>query len=104
MDWGQFLTPTLGVGGLVILAVLMLMRGDLVTRKQVDTLLQVKDEQVAFYRAALEETRDSLRVRDQQIAALMVTAQTTRKVLEALPEAAAGLAEGGGHVPASEAD
>lgn len=103
MDYSHFLTPALGVGGLVLLAVLMLLRGDIVPRKQVDALLLVKDEQIAFYKQAYEDIRIAQQGRDRQIAALMETARTTRQIIAALPEAA-GLHEGGSHVPAPETD
>lgn len=103
MDYSHFLTPALGIGGIVLLAVLMLLRGDIVPRKQVDAMMAVKDEQIRFYRRAYEDILTAQQGRDQQIAALMETAKTTRQVIAALPEAA-GLTERGRHVPAPEAD
>jgi len=103
MDYTAFLTPTLGVGGLVLLAVVMLLRGDIVPRKQVDALSAIKDEQTALYRALYEESMELHRTKDRQIAALMETSRTTRRVLDAIPEAA-GLAEGNGREAAQEAD
>lgn len=100
MDYTAFLTPTLGVGGVVILAVVMLLRGDLVSRRQVDALLSVKDQQISFLEKTNEEQARSLRERDHQLAEMMLTSRTTRRVLAALPEAA-GL-EGGTDAPASE--
>lgn len=90
MDYSHFLTPTLGVGGLVLLAVLMLLRGDIVPRKQVDAMLAAKDQQIEFYKRAYDDLVIAQQGRDRQIAALMETAQTTRHVLAALPEAAGG--------------
>lgn len=101
MNWESFLTPGLGVGGLVLLAVLMLMRGDLVTRKQVETLLQVKDQQIAYLERANTDLSSALRKRDDQLTEMMLTSRTTRRVLAALPEAT-GLNQGGAHVPAEE--
>ena len=102
MDWSQFLTPTLGVGGLLALAVLMLLRGDLVTRKQADTMLQVKDAQIEFLTRANADLRVALRERDTQVSEMMVTARTTRAVLRALPEAAQFDHERGPDAPAEE--
>lgn len=102
MDYTAFLTPTLGVGGIVLLSVVMMLRGDLVSRRQVDALLSVKDQQIAFLEKTNEEQAASLRERDKQLAEMMLTSRTTRSVLAALPEAA-GLNEGGSHAPAQEA-
>jgi hypothetical protein len=103
MDYSHFLTPALGIGGLVVLAVLMLLRGDIVPRKQVDTLLAVKDEQIAFYKGAYEDLLTARRTQERQITALMETAQTTRHVLAALPEVVRHT-EGSGNAPAQAAD
>ena len=103
MDYSHFLTPTLGIGGIVLLAVLMLLRGDIVPRKQVDAMMDAKNEQIDFYKRAYDDLLSAQQGRDQQIAALMETARTTRQVIAALPEAA-GLTEGGSHVPAPETD
>jgi hypothetical protein len=103
MDYNTFLTPTLGVGGIVVLAVVMLMRGDIVPRKQIDTLLAAKDEQITLYRGLYEGAMTLHGRKDEQIAALMLTAQTTRRVLEAIPEAA-GIPEGSSREVAPEAD
>lgn len=96
MDYTAFLTPTLGVGGIVLLVVVMLLRGDLVPRRQVEAMSSMKDEQIALYRGLYEGAMEVSRTRDEQIASLMETARTTRRVLEAIPEAA-GVTEGDGH-------
>ncbi len=101
MDYTAFLTPSLGIGGIVLFAVIMILRGDLISRKQSDMLLSVKDTQIAFLEKANEDLRAALAARDSQMAEMMVTARTTRRVLDALPEAT-GLSEGGPHVPAEE--
>ena len=101
MDWTAFVTPTLGVGGLVLLAVLLMLRGDLVPRKQVDTLLQVKDQQISFLEKANGDLTVALRARDAQLAEMMLTSRTTRRVLDVLPEVASRR-EGETHVPAEE--
>lgn len=99
MDYTAFLTPTIGAGGVVLLAVILLLRGDLVPRRQVDTLLAVKDAQIAFLEKTNTDLSASLGKRDDQLAEMMVTARTTRRVVEALPEAV-GLNSGGdGHAP-----
>lgn len=103
MDYNSFLTPTLGAGSIVVLAVVMLLRGDIVPRKQVDTVLAAKDEQITLYRGLYEGSMALHRHKDEQISALMLTAQTTRRVLEAIPEAA-GLPEGRSREVAPEAD
>lgn len=96
MDYTSFLTPTLGAGGIVLLVVVMILRGDLVPRRQADAVAAVKDEQIALYRGLYEGAMEVGRERDRQIASLMETARTTRRVLEAFPEAA-GVTEGEGH-------
>lgn len=96
MDYTAFLTPTLGVGGIVLLVVVMILRGDLVPRRQADAVAAVKDEQIALYKGLYEGAMEVGRERDRQIASLMETARTTRRVLEAIPEAA-GVAEGDDH-------
>jgi hypothetical protein len=99
LDYTAFLTPTLGVGGIVLLAVVMLLRGDLVSRRQVDTLLAVKDAQIAFLEKTNGDLSAALGKRDDQLAEMMVTARTTRRVVESLPEAVGLGAGGDGHVP-----
>ena len=102
MDYTTFLTPSLGIGGIVILAVVMLLRGDIVPRKQVDAVLTVKDEQIKLYRVLYEGAMELHATKDQQITALMETSRTTRRVLDALPEAAR-MTGGGNHEAAEEA-
>lgn len=101
MDYAHFLTPSLGIGGIVLLAVLMLLRGDIVPRRQVDAELKQKDEAITLWKDAYERSEKQHREKDVLIAGLMETARTTRNVLAALPEAA-GLKQGGSHVPTSE--
>lgn len=103
MDYTAFLTPTLGVGGIVLLAVVMMLRGDLVSRRQVDALLSVKDQQIIFLEKANGDLSAALRERDRQLAEMMVTSKTTRTILAAaLPEVAGPNHEGGVHAPAQE--
>lgn len=102
VDYTSFLTPTLGIGGLVLLAVVLMLRGDLVPRKQVDALLQVKDMHIAWLEKANADLSASLEKRDSQIADMMVTARTTRHVIAALPEAAGINHEGVHHAPAPD--
>lgn len=106
MDYTSFLTPTLGVGSIVVLAVLMLLRGDLLSRKQVDAVLSVKDEQIALYKGLYEQALEVSRAKDEQMAALIETSRTTRRVLEAVSDVASHNTErtgGGDHAPAQEA-
>jgi hypothetical protein len=98
-EWAtHFLTPTLGVGGLLVLAVLMLLRGDIIPRKQVDAELRQKNDAIALWKDAYERSEAQHVKKDALIAGLMETAQATRSVLHALPEAA-GLNEGSTRVP-----
>lgn len=103
MDYTHFLTPALGVGSLVVLFVLMLMRGDIVPRKQVDAEMKQKDEAIELWRTLYERSEGQHVKKDALIAALMDTTQTTRNVLTAMHEAA-GLGQGGSRVPTSEKD
>lgn len=104
MDYTAFLTPTLGAGGIVVIAVVMLLRGDLVPRRQVDALLKTKDDQIVFLNSANESLNGALAKRDTQLAEMMVTARTARRVVEALPDAAGLNPRGEGHHdPAQEA-
>lgn len=102
MDYTRFLTPALGVGSLVVMFVIMLLRGDVVPRKQVDAVIRQKDEAVNLYREAYERSEAQHAQKDALIAGLLDTAKTTRNVLNALPEAAAMNSQGGGHAPAAE--
>lgn len=97
MDYTQFLTPTLGAAGLVVLAVLMLFRGDIVPRRRVDAELKQKDELITLWKDAYQKSEEQHAKKDALISGLLETARTTRNVLTALPEAAA--LEGGSHVP-----
>lgn len=96
MDYTTFLTPSLGIGGIVLLAVIMLMRGDLVSRKQVDALLVAKNEQIELYKTAYDKSEKAHGEKDKLLAALMDTARTTRSVLDAVSQAA-GQNEGSPH-------
>lgn len=96
MDYAHFLTPSLGIGGIVLLAVIMLLRGDIVPRRQVDAELKQKDEAIALWKDAYQRSETQNERKDALISGLMETAQTTRNVLHALPEAAR-LNEGGNH-------
>lgn len=103
MDYTTFLTPSLGIGGVVVLAVIMLLRGDIVPRKQVDTLLSVKDQQITFLEKANGDLNTALGERDRQLTEMMVTSRTTRTIIAAaLPEVAGSNHEGGAHAPAPE--
>lgn len=101
MDWTTFVTPTLGVGGLVLLAVILMLRGDLVPRKQVDALVQVKDQQISYLEKANGDLTVALRTRDEQLTEMMLTSRTTRRVLAAFPEAVSRR-EVDTHVPVEE--
>lgn len=104
MDWTTFITPTIGVGGLVVMTVVMTLRGDLVSRRQVDALLSVKDQQIAFLEKANGDLSVALRERDRQLAEMMLTSHTTRTILAAaLPEVTGPDHEGGARVPAEKA-
>lgn len=103
MDYTTFLTPTIGVGGIVLLAVVMMLRGDLVSRRQVDALVSVKDQQIAFLEKANSDLSKALEKRDVQMAEMMLTSRTTRTILAAaLPEVSGVNHEGGVHAPAQE--
>ena len=101
MDYTHILTPSLGIGGILLTAVIMILRGDIVPRKQVDAELKQKDLAIAFYSEALARSERQHREKDALIAGLMETTRTTRNVLNALPEAA-GLNQGGSHAPTPE--
>ncbi len=99
MDYTALITPSLGIGGILVLVVLMVLRGDLVPRKQVDSLLVAKDEAIDFYKSAHTDASAALAERDRQLAEMMLTARTTRRVLESLPEAAGDDHGGDPHAP-----
>lgn len=99
MDYTHFLTPSLGIGGVVLLAVIMLLRGDIVPRKQINAELKQKDDAIALWRDAYERSEQQHEKKDALIAGLLETAQTTRNVLTALPQAAGLNDQGGDHAP-----
>jgi hypothetical protein len=102
MDYTAFLTPTIGATGILALVVVMILRGSLVPRRQVDAELKQKDDAIVLWKDAYERSEQQNQQKDRLITGLLETAQTTRSVLQALPEAVR-LNEGGPHVsPAQE--
>lgn len=88
MDWSPFVTPTLGVGGLLALAVLLILRGSLVPRSVVEQMRQDKDAQIQVWQSAYEKSQTAVETKDRQIDALLEAAKTTTHVVTALSEAA----------------
>lgn len=88
MDWTTFMTPSLGVGGLIVLTVVLILRGYLVPKTTVDQRMADKDEQITMWRTAYERADRALLLKDKQIEALLEGARTTTHVVEALSEAA----------------
>lgn len=103
MDWSAFLTPTIGATGLLALVVILILRGSLIPRRNVEDLIKDKDRQIETWRAAYENGQKTQEVQRQQISALLDATRTTTHVLEALPRAA-GLNERSRHAlaPAPE--
>lgn len=88
MDWSPFVTPTLGVGGLLALAVLLILRGSLVPRSVVEQMRRDKDEQIRIWQEAAEKGQKAVETKDLQINALLESTKTTNHVITALSEAA----------------
>lgn len=87
MDWSPFLTPTLGVGGLLALAVILILRGYLVPRATVNLMRSDKDQQITMWKTAYERADRALLLKDEQIKALLEGNKTTTHMIEALSEA-----------------
>lgn len=96
-ELAPFLTPALGTAGLVVLAVILILRGSLVPRSTLDMMRADKDREVATWRAIAERSEELIRVQQGQINLLLEGNRTTQRVIEALPEAARLSREGGGH-------
>lgn len=90
MDTGltAFLTPTLGAGGVILFAVIMVLRGALVPRSTVDMMREDKDQQIAVWRTLAEGREQLIDIQQRQLDLLSGTARTTERVLDAVSEAA----------------
>jgi len=102
MDYTHFLTPTLGVGGILLAAVIMILRGDIVPRSTVQQMRRDKDEQIGMWKTSCERYERAIELKDRQIALLLEGNKTTTHVVAALSEAA-GL-EGNSHALAPQED
>jgi hypothetical protein len=92
VDYTAFLTPSIGVGGLLALAVILILRGALVPRSTVQQMRADKEAQIVMWRTAYETSQRDHAIKDRQITALMEATKTTNNVISAMSEAA-GLSE-----------
>lgn len=94
-DLTAFITPALSAGGLVLVAVLMVLRGTLVPRSTVDMMREDKDQQIAAWRGLAEGREQLIDIQQKQLDLLSGTAATTERVLDAVSEAARANRGGG---------
>lgn len=88
MNLGNLPYVPLGATGILGLTVLMIFRGALIPRKTYEDRLKDKDDQINFYRTALElETSRNAHL-VQQVDTLMEVAATAEHVFRSLPLAA----------------
>lgn len=101
MEYTSFLTPTLGAGGLLAFAVILILRGSLIPRRVVDDMRTEKDKQIDTWRMAFESGQKVQETQRQQITILLEATKTTTHVIESIPRAAR-LSEGGHHEVAAQ--
>lgn len=93
MNLGNLPYVPLGATGILGLTVLMIFRGALIPRKTYEERLKDKDDQISFYRNALESETTRNAELMGQVNTLMEVATTAEHVFRSLPEAA-GRTEG----------
>jgi hypothetical protein len=94
MDISGFLVPNLGLGGIVVLVVLLILRGDLIPKSAADGRSTDKDRQIQEWRDAYLREREHREIGQRQVETLLQMAHTTTAVVDAVA-AAAGVARGG---------
>lgn len=102
-DLTAILTPAMSAGGVVLIAVLMVLRGTLVPRNTVDMLRQDKDAQIDLWRQLAEGRQEVIGIQRTQLDLLSGTARTTERVLDAVSEAARANREGGSRAELAQA-
>lgn len=103
-DWTRFVTAGLGVSGLLALAVVLILRGNLVPRSTLDMVRADKDRELETYRALVARRDELIAEQQKQIALLLDGNRTTQRVIEALPVAARLSREGGGDAMAPDSE
>jgi hypothetical protein len=94
MDWSQMPWGTLGPAGVLVIAVLMILRGDIVARRTLDDVRSDRDARLkekqaeidALYRQ-VEALQSTTTEQATQVTTLLEVAQTARHVLLSLPKA-----------------
>lgn len=106
MGWETYLTPTLGVGGLLAACVIAIITGRLIPKSSVDERLADKDRQIETWRSNYDKAMEALDEQRRQITALAEASHTTARVINAIPRAARmnGVTEGRTHELAAESD
>lgn len=97
MDYTAFLTPTIGATGILALVIVMILRGSLVPRRNLDDLRVDKDAQISTWKTAYEQAMAVQDAQRQQLSALLEANRTTTRVIQALPEAVSLNERSGGH-------
>lgn len=95
MDWTGYLSPATA-GGLLTLAIVLILRGALVPRSTLEMLRADKDREVEMYKAIISARDALIKEQQGQIAMLLEAGRTTQRVIEALPVAARLSREGSG--------
>lgn len=78
-----------GATGILAIAVLMIFRGALIPRKVHEDRMKDKDQQIDYYRSALEKETTRSGELTSQVGVLMEVASTAEHVFRSLPVAAA---------------
>lgn len=97
MDWTAYLTPSLGISGLLGAFIIAVLTGQLQPKSSVDERLADKDKQIDTWRAAYERELEIQAEQRTQLTAMVTANETATKVLRALPRAV-DLADGTGGV------
>lgn len=104
MDWTKYVGAGLSLSGLLALAIVLILRGNLVPRSTLDMVRADRDREVETYKAIIAARDETIKAQQTQISMLLEGSRTTQRVLEAVGEAARLNREGGGGALAQTSD
>lgn len=94
MNWADMPWGTLGPAGVLVIAVLMMLRGDIVARRTLDDVrsdrdarLSEKQSEIDALHRQIEALQSVTHEQAGQVTTLLEVAQTARHVLLSLPKA-----------------
>lgn len=96
MDWTKYVGAGLSLSGLLALAIVLILRGNLVPRSTLDMVRADRDREMKTYADIIAARDETIRAQQTQISMLLDGTRTTQKVIEAMGEAARLNRDGGG--------